>query len=401
MATVFMSVTTRLSDLADQKPGINIQTEGHTLISPSSQKALKTQRYLGTPHDVHLSWSAARTQTPDWSETQYCLEIHVTSTEDERVTPPPPHAWQVPIVEDMVQDGKAGLTEAVVTGPGQAILFYGQWSSGEGLSLGEVWDATFTLSGAISWVGKQAQLSAKPVSLGNIWRLIAQAIIEGHIVPKELCHPFPPHLHQHHPISIIKTCLHDQPTSQQQLDDGRCPGLALDQYFRSKVRCHSKAGTETRDNENYGRLHPSHLCSHQIMNLKVTEVQHQLLHQWHQCLRDWKVLGIHAMADSPIGNPKAIWRYICWSSKDKDTKDTITYQSWCWDLTMYHHTGCQDCTLLPYIIHSFTRLPGGVGEEFGDWHHPEWCPYHSRWSLQQCQGLGCFEPRTLSAMHGW
>ena len=36
MATVFMSMATRLSDLDDQKPGINIQTEGHTLTLPSS-----------------------------------------------------------------------------------------------------------------------------------------------------------------------------------------------------------------------------------------------------------------------------------------------------------------------------------------------------------------------------
>ena len=37
----------------------------------------------------------------------------------------------------MVQDGKTGLTEAIVTGPGLAVLFYGQQSLGEGLSLGK------------------------------------------------------------------------------------------------------------------------------------------------------------------------------------------------------------------------------------------------------------------------
>ena len=84
----------------------------------------------------------------------------------------------------MVQDGKAGLTEAVVTGPGQAILFYGQQSLGEGLCLGKAWDAAFTLSGAISWVGKQGQLSTKPVCLGDGWQLITQAITEGHIKPR-------------------------------------------------------------------------------------------------------------------------------------------------------------------------------------------------------------------------
>ena len=43
--------------------------------------------------------------------------------------------------------------------------------------------------------------------------------------------------------------------------------------------------------------------------------------------------------------------------KDQDTKDAITYQSWCWDLTVYHHTGCLDCTLLPCTIHSLQGYP--------------------------------------------
>ena len=45
--------------------------------------------------------------------------------------------------------------------------------------------------------------------------------------------------------------------------------------------------------------------------------------------------------------------------KDEDTEDAITYQSWCWDLTVHHHTGCWNCTLVPYAIHS---LQGYLGE---------------------------------------
>ena len=87
-------------------------------------------------------------------------------------------------MEDMVQEGRVGLMEAVVTGPGWAILFFGWQSLGEGLSLGEARDAAFMLSAGIPWVGNQAQLSAKPVSLGDGRWLIAQAITEGHIKPR-------------------------------------------------------------------------------------------------------------------------------------------------------------------------------------------------------------------------
>ena len=44
--------------------------------------------------------------------------------------------------------------------------------------------------------------------------------------------------------------------------------------------------------------------------------------------------------------------------KDEDTKNAITYQSCCWDLTVYHCAGCQDCTLLPYAIYLLQGYPG-------------------------------------------
>ena len=47
----------------------------------------------------------------------------------------------------------------------------------------------FTLSEAIAWVGKQAELSAKSVSLGDSWQLITQTITEGHIELRGPGHP--------------------------------------------------------------------------------------------------------------------------------------------------------------------------------------------------------------------
>ena len=63
-------------------------------------------------------------------------------------TPPPLHAWTTPVVEDMLREARDGLTEAVVTGPGRAILFYGRRSMGEGLKVDEARDAAFLLTGA-------------------------------------------------------------------------------------------------------------------------------------------------------------------------------------------------------------------------------------------------------------
>ena len=51
--------------------------------------------------------------------------------------------------------------------------------------------------------------------------------------------------------------------------------------------------------------------------------------------------------------------------KDEDTKDAVTYQSWHWDLTVYHHAGCQDCTLLPYTIPSLQGYLWELVRSFG------------------------------------
>ena len=51
--------------------------------------------------------------------------------------------------------------------------------------------------------------------------------------------------------------------------------------------------------------------------------------------------------------------------KDEDAKDTVTYQSWRWDLTVYQCAGCRDCTLLPYVIRSLQGYPRELVQSSG------------------------------------
>ena len=51
--------------------------------------------------------------------------------------------------------------------------------------------------------------------------------------------------------------------------------------------------------------------------------------------------------------------------KDKDAKDTVTYQSWRWDLTVYQHVGCRDYTHLPYAIQCLQGYPGKLVQSSG------------------------------------
>ena len=108
--------------------------------------------------------------------TNYCLSIQATLTDELGDVPPPLHTWMAPVVEDMLQETGAGLMEAVIIGPGRAILFYGRCSMGEGLKADEARDAAFLLTGAVTWVGKSAYLTADPMMLQEGKRAIAHAI---------------------------------------------------------------------------------------------------------------------------------------------------------------------------------------------------------------------------------
>ena len=113
----------------------------------------------------------------------------MTLTDELGDTPPPLHAWMAPVVEDMLQKVRAGLTEAVVIGPGRAILFYGRRSMGEGLKADEARDAAFLLTGAGTWVGKLAYLATTPMTLQEGKRAITQAVSDHRVKARGPGHP--------------------------------------------------------------------------------------------------------------------------------------------------------------------------------------------------------------------
>ena len=81
----------------------------------------------------------------------------------------------------MLQEARAGLTEAVVIGPGRAILFYERHSMGDGLKADEARDATFLLTGAGMCVGKLAYLTTNPMTVQEGRRAIAQAVLDNRV----------------------------------------------------------------------------------------------------------------------------------------------------------------------------------------------------------------------------
>ena len=164
--------------LVDKMFGANLQMEVHVDMPSQSAKDLQESEALGSSPSCLLSWSPARRLLSSCLNMRHCLEICVTLTEELGAVPPPSHSWMKTLLEDMLHDARTRLTEAVVIGPGRAVLFYGRCSLGEGLTADEARDAAFLLAGTGAWVGKLAYLATDPMTIQEGRRAIAQAITD-------------------------------------------------------------------------------------------------------------------------------------------------------------------------------------------------------------------------------
>ena len=148
----------------------------------------------------------------------------MTLTDELGDTTPPLHAWTAPVVEDMLQEARAGLTEVVVIGPGRDILFYGKCSMGEGLKVDEARDATFLLTGAGTWVGKLAYLTADAMMLQEGKRAITWAISDHRVKARGPGHPrVNPLAQQPFRFNTIRTSPSGDLLAHYSSDEGRTP----------------------------------------------------------------------------------------------------------------------------------------------------------------------------------
>ena len=149
-----------------------------------SAKVLWEPEALDGPPFCSPSWSPARRLPSSHPNMKYCLEICVTLMEELGAVPLPSHSWTVPLVEDMLGNARTGHTEAVVTCPGRAVLFYGRHSMGEGLTSDEARDTTFLLTGAGTWVGKLSYLTADSMAIQEGKRAIAQGVTDCRVMAR-------------------------------------------------------------------------------------------------------------------------------------------------------------------------------------------------------------------------
>ena len=91
-----MSMAAKSSNLVDEMSGANLQMEGHVDVPSQNAKDLQEPE-ASDSSPYHLpSWSPAQRPPSSCPTMKYCLEIHVTLTEELGEVPPPSHSWTAP-----------------------------------------------------------------------------------------------------------------------------------------------------------------------------------------------------------------------------------------------------------------------------------------------------------------
>ena len=287
-----------------------------------------------------------RRPPPSCPNTRYCIGIHVTLMEETGAVPPLSHAWTAPLVDDILPYARTGLTEDVVMGPGRAVLFYGRCFLGEGLSLGESRDAAFVLTGGGTWVSKPANLAMDLLTIQEGQWQIARAITKCWIKARSPGHPCM-NLLTPHPFRF--DWRGDTPQKDAPIDADL--GHQLSPHHPPRGQ---NWNWHRRDQGQPSPQPPSPSPNHGFESDRSSVSMASLMlslsdrSEGSRCPQ-WGRWGGETGAHMKIN--LAVF-------KDKNTKEAVTYQSWRWDLMVYHHTRCKDHTFLPYAIWPLQGYPG-------------------------------------------
>ena len=289
--------------------------------------------------------------------------------------------------------------EVIVTGSGWAILFYGWWFLGEGLSLDKVWDTMFMLSGAISWVSKQAQLNANTVSLQEAGSWLLRPSPNDVLKLEDLDILTHIHLNYHHLASAIRMSPHEERGSRVLMNAERCPA------YSSGVALSTVPFITMRPGPWPAAKRPL-ACS----DPNTFTFTRPLVWEWWKFSINFLLSVIKVQWTSGL-QASAPWLMLpgAWGPHENQSAHLQGWrQEGCHHLSKLAlgYNGVSSSWVLrlhPPPLHHLlpTGLPRGVGEELRHWHHFGVCDCCAEWALQQCQGPGCLEPGAFPTMNCW
>ena len=211
---------------------------------------------------------------------------------------------------------------------------------GEGLTVDKARDAIFLLTGAGMWVGKLAYLATDPMTIQEGRWAIAQAVTDHQVKMKGPGCPCV-NLPAQQPFRF-------DPPRGSPLKDASRDGGSDHQPSPHELLRGQEHNRHQRDQRPPSPQFPSPSPDHGFKNNRSSlPTASLMLSRSDRSDRSWHLRrgrqhwgdGAHMQINLPI-------------FKDKDAKDTVTYQSWRWDLMGYWCAGCWDHTLLCYAIRS-------------------------------------------------
>ena len=214
-------------------------------------------------------------------------------------------------------------------------------------------DATFVLTGAGTWVGKPTYLATDPLTVQEGWQMITQAVTECWIKARGPGH-------QHINLSALQPFRFDHP--------GNSPpkGHPRDANWDHWSLPHQPP-----------RGWDCNWCRRDQMlpppQLPLPSLDHGFESDRSLVLT---ASSMSSLSDRSEGSQHSQWGRWCGQAgdhmkinlpifKDEHAKESVTYQSWRWDLIVYHCVGCRDCTLLLYTIQSLQGYPGELVQSSG------------------------------------
>ena len=268
----------------------------------------------------------------------------------------------------------------------------------------------FTLSGAISWVGKEAQFNANAVSHWEGQWLIAQAITEWCIEargPRHLCFILPASPlfsfhNQDEPPWEVRL-----PTAEEWLAVPRCNHWVLYHEWGQALQCCQDHGHRQWDPWAALTPSPSPSLDHRLESDRSSVSTSSSVSS-----RSNRSGGSrHWHYGYAARRPEVTWKSICPSLRMK-TRRTLSPIKvgigiwWC-----IIKLGAKIVPSSPMSSAPYRATQGELVRSSGlislwmawaqDWYHSGWHDHCAGWGLQHCQGSGCPEPGAFPITNGW
>ena len=299
-----------------------------------------------TIREVGILWTFMRQFTYPQGQKALLYSGESNAGRWRRQSTPLSHAWGGCLITNILEEAwpEDWITEAMVLSWGEAILFFGRCSMNEGLPYHRARKIEFGLGGPFNWAGKPTQIEALRKPMQQSHCDIIEAVVEKKMKASVQGQP---HGKARHPRTPAVTYdIEEWMWGLEGASDGaNWQSVHLQQGNQSwrshrcqrtpRVPREPSGGSPSLGGDSLeGQSEQSLWHSNQT---KVSQKSGQ---------SGWTGRDFRVKVNLP-------------TFEDEKAKDTLTYCSWHWDVSVFHNSGWDDWHFVPYV---FRSLQGFLGD---------------------------------------